>query len=164
MMLFMTEEIDCVTASPYHPEGRVLNVPSWRLAFSAMASRLYRVVLGSKLHTFTSCFRVYRRSRVLQLNIRESGFVGIAEILGSLHLQGSHIAECPATLASRVLGRSKMKVARNTVLHLRLLGRLGSIRVAKRAARVLPGLVKVNLLKGRSLAWLSTRAKPSSDS
>lgn len=129
MLPLMTEDVDCVTASPYHPSGRVLNVPSWRLAVSAMASRLYRLVLGAQLHTFTSCFRVYRRGRVLQLVIREPGFVGIAEILGSLHLEGARIVEYPATLTVRVLGHSKMKLARNTARHLRLLCRLAYHRL-----------------------------------
>ena len=135
MMLLMTEDVDCVTASPYHPAGQVLNVPPWRLAISTVASRSYRLVLGSKLHTFTSCFRVYRRNRILELTLRESGFVGIAEILGSLHLQGSRIVEYPATLTFRVLGHSKMKLFRNTALHLRLLSRLGYSRITKRFKR-----------------------------
>ena len=37
MMLLMTDEVDCVTASPYHPKGSVVNVPVWRLAISSMA-------------------------------------------------------------------------------------------------------------------------------
>ena len=164
MMLLMAEGVDCVTASPYHPAGQVLNVPPWRLAISAVASRLYRLILGSKLHTFTSCFRVYRRERVLQLTIRESGFVGIAEILGSLHLQGGRIAEYPATLTFRVLGHSKMKVVRNTALHLRLLCRLAYKRVTRNAKKIIFQTTKLNVLKRRSLAWLLTRPKPSSDS
>src|SRR5262249_51413580 len=53
--------VDLVTASPYHPEGHVRNVPGWRLKLSKAASWLYRRVLRHKLHTYTSCFRVYRR-------------------------------------------------------------------------------------------------------
>src|SRR5512143_2508186 len=35
-----------VTASPYHPEGRVRNVPEWRLVLSRTLSHIYRRVLG----------------------------------------------------------------------------------------------------------------------
>ena len=164
MMLLMTDDVDCVTASPYHPAGRVLNIPSWRLVISAAASKLYRLVLGSTLHTFTSCFRVYRRNRVLQLTLRESGFVGIAEILGTLHLQGSRIAEYPTTLTFRVLGHSKMKVARNTALHLKLLSRFAHRRFARRVNITASKVAKLTVIKGKTIAWLVTRAKPSSDS
>lgn len=164
MMLLMTEDIDCVTASPYHPAGRVSNVPSWRLAVSVIASRLYRFVLGSSLHTFTSCFRVYRRSQVLQLTIRESGFVGIAEILGGLHLQGSRIVEYPATLTVRVLGHSKMKLVRNTVLHLQLLCRLAYKQLSKYVKKTFHRVIKMGIFKGRHLGSLLARLKSSSDS
>jgi glycosyltransferase involved in cell wall biosynthesis len=163
MMLLMTEDVDCVTASPYHPAGRVANVPSWRLALSAIASRLYRLVLGSNLHTFTSCFRVYRRSRVLQLTIREPGFVGIAEILGSLHLQGGRIVEYPATLNVRVLGHSKMKLVRNTILHLKLLCRLACWQLSKYGRNMFYRIGKMGVFKGRHLGWLLARLKQSSD-
>src|SRR5438552_8698678 len=41
----LTDGVDMVTASPYHPLGAVLNVPSWRLSLSKGASFLYRRVL-----------------------------------------------------------------------------------------------------------------------
>ena len=45
------------------PAGPVRNVPGWRLFALEGASCLYRRVLRQKLHTYTSCFRVYRRRR-----------------------------------------------------------------------------------------------------
>jgi hypothetical protein len=60
-------DVAMVTASPYHPSGRVLNVPRWRLFLSKNLSALYRRVCRHKLWTYTSCFRVYRRSRVADL-------------------------------------------------------------------------------------------------
>src|SRR5262249_32691194 len=76
-----------VTASPYRPQGHVKNVPPWRLSLSRAASFLYRRVLRQKLHTYTSCFRVYRRSVVEGLSLHEPGFLGIAETLGRLDLK-----------------------------------------------------------------------------
>jgi polysaccharide deacetylase family protein (PEP-CTERM system associated) len=58
----LAPSVALVTASPYHPAGRVLNVPRWRLGLSHGASFLYRRVLRHKLWTYTSCFRVYRRA------------------------------------------------------------------------------------------------------
>ncbi len=109
---------DLVTASPYHPEGRVLNVPAWRLAISRCASFAYGLVMRQKLHTYTSCFRVYRRRSVVDLDIRNDGFVGVAELLWRLDQSGGKIVEFPATLNIRQFGQSKMRVIEVTLEHL----------------------------------------------
>jgi glycosyltransferase involved in cell wall biosynthesis len=83
--------VDMVTASPYHPQGQVRNVPSWRLGLSKAASFLYRRVLRQKLYTYTSCFRVYRRSIMHDLDLRNGHFIGVAEMLGMLDLRGAEI-------------------------------------------------------------------------
>jgi glycosyltransferase involved in cell wall biosynthesis len=127
----LADGVDLVTASPYHPNGQVLNVPPWRLSLSRGASFLYRRVLRQKLHTYTSCFRVYRRRAVADLPLREEGFLGVAEILARLDLQGSAVVEHPATLEVRLLGASKMKVLRAVAGHLRLLSRLAALRLAR---------------------------------
>ena len=119
----LTSGVDLVTASPYHPDGHVRNVPRWRLTLSRSASLMYRCVLRQKLWTYTSCFRVYRREPVLQLTIKNEGFLGVTEILGELDLNGSTIVEHPTTLEVRMLGRSKMKTAWTILNHLKLLSR-----------------------------------------
>jgi polysaccharide deacetylase family protein (PEP-CTERM system associated) len=124
MISLLAKDVDMVTASPYHPEGRVRNVPGWRLSLSKTASFLYRQVLRQKLFTYTSCFRVYRRSALLNLRLRETGFLGVAEITGRLDLGGSKILEYPATLEVRLFGYSKMKVFRTIAGHLKLLSYL----------------------------------------
>ena len=125
----LTAEVDLVTASPYHPEGRVLKVPKWRLALSRGASSLYRIVLKESVYTYTSCFRVYRRSCVINVEVRESGFLGVAELLAEMSVRGARIVEHPATLDVRVLGRSKMKIIRTIAGHLKLLSRFGVLRI-----------------------------------
>ncbi|HIE68884.1 MAG TPA: glycosyltransferase, partial [Planctomycetes bacterium] len=80
-MLPLLANADIVTASPYHSEGSVRNVPEWRLFLSRTLSRAYRVLLRSKIATWTSCFRVYRRQSVVHLPIKNSGFLGTAELL-----------------------------------------------------------------------------------
>ncbi|MGI8554952.1 MAG: DUF3473 domain-containing protein, partial [Pyrinomonadaceae bacterium] len=42
MLPLLTEDVDMVTASPYHKKGGVRNVPEWRLFLSKGASFLYR--------------------------------------------------------------------------------------------------------------------------
>ncbi len=129
----LTNEVDMVTGSPYHPLGAVVNVPPWRLSLSKSASFLYRRVLHQKLYTYTSCFRVYRRSAVADLPLKEGGFLGVAELLGRLDLKGSTIREYPATLEVRLLGSSKMKIVRTILGHLKLLSRLVYLRITSPA-------------------------------
>jgi hypothetical protein len=112
---------DLVTASPYHPNGRVRHVPSWRLLLSRTLSRIYRRELTSDLHTYTSCFRAYRRDAFADLKIVHRGFLGIAEFLARAILGGARVVEVPATLEVRLLGNSKMKIARVALGHLGLL-------------------------------------------
>lgn len=128
----LADNVAVVTASPYHPDGRVHNVPAWRLALSKSCSYLYRRVTRQKLHTYTSCFRAYRRELIEDVGLREGGYLGLAELLLALDQQGRRIAECPAVLESRLLGHSKMKTLRTIRGHLRLLWRFAT-------ARALPG-------------------------
>ncbi len=146
--------VDMVTASPYHKSGGVRNVPEWRLFLSKGASFLYRRVLRSKLDTYTSCFRVYRRSSVINLKVREKGFLGVAEILGKLDLKGGEILEYPAVLEVRLFGFSKMKTARTIFGHLKLLSRLSKERLFGKPETIETTLTKENLdiSKKRELA------------
>jgi polysaccharide deacetylase family protein (PEP-CTERM system associated) len=121
MIPLLSDGVDVVTASPYHPAGHVRNVPGWRLFLSKSLSRMYRVVLHQQLFTYTSCFRVYRKESAAALRIRRTGFLGIAELIARLDLAGFRVVEYPTTLQSRILGRSKMKVARTIVGHMGLL-------------------------------------------
>jgi dolichol-phosphate mannosyltransferase len=138
MLPLLAEGVDLVVASPYHPQGTVENVPAWRLAISRIASRLYRLVMRSKLHTYTSCFRVYRRSAVRDLPLSNPGFVGVVELVWQLDSGGSTIVECPARLEVRRLGQSKMRLLRVTLGHLQLLARAAWQRLFGRTRRHKP--------------------------
>ena len=129
MIPLLSDDVDLVTASPYHKAGGVRNVPEWRLFLSKGASFLYRRTLKSKLDTYTSCFRVYRRSSVVDLPIEEKGFLGVAEMLGRVDLAGGKIIEFPAVLEVRLFGFSKMKTARTIFGHLKLLTNLAKLRL-----------------------------------
>jgi polysaccharide deacetylase family protein (PEP-CTERM system associated) len=145
MLPLLTENVDMVTASPYHPQGGVRNVPEWRLFLSKGASWLYRRVLRSKLDTYTSCFRVYRRSSVIDLNLKETGFLGVAEMLGKLDLRDGRIVEYPAVLEVRLFGFSKMKTARTIFGHLKLLSHLAKLRFFGNQDAIKTSLPKENL-------------------
>ena len=133
LLPLLAGEVDLVVASPYHPAGQVVGVPQWRLAISKIASRLYRLVMHNKLHTYTSCFRVYRKSAVADLPLASGGFVGIVELVWQLDRRGGRIVECPAVLTVRKTGHSKMRVVRTTLAHLRLLTRAAWSRLCQPA-------------------------------
>jgi len=120
-MVPLLEGAAMVTASPYHPDGHVVNVPAWRLFLSRNLSRLYSLVLGQKLYTYTSCFRVYRRSMVANLDLEYGDFLGIAELAIRLIGSGQQVVEYPAVLGTRKFGASKMKTLSTIRGHLRLL-------------------------------------------
>jgi glycosyltransferase involved in cell wall biosynthesis len=114
-------DTSCVTASPYHPQGRVEGAVWWRIALSRLASRLYRMILGGQLWTYTSCFRVYRRSQVLDLPVANGGFLGMAEIIAYLLAHDRVVLEVPAVLRARTAGKSKLRVIKTAMGHFRLL-------------------------------------------
>ena len=120
----LTTGVDLVTASPYHPAGGVKNVPAWRLKLSKGCAWLYRRVLRTNLHTYTSCLRVYRRSTIAAIPLTHNRYLGIAELVGRLDLAGKQIVEHPAVLECRLHGRSKMKTVRTILGHLKLMLRL----------------------------------------
>ena len=131
MLGLLVEGVDLVVASPYHPKGRVSNVPGWRIGLSRSASWLYQIVTGSRLHTFTSCFRVYRRSAALATPLEYSGFLGIAELTGRFVLDARAIVEHPATLQARLFGRSKMRIPSTIKGHMQLLASLAWSRLMR---------------------------------
>lgn len=128
-MVPLIESADLVTASPYHPRGTVFNVPPWRLFLSRTLSSWYSALLENAIHTYTSCFRVYRKSSIKDLPVKHGGFLGVAEMLIRLRLKGGCIVEFPTTLESRLFGESKMKVVRTIFSHLGLLKELLGLRL-----------------------------------
>jgi len=145
MLPLMHDDVDMVTASPYHKDGGVQNVPGWRLLLSKGASVLYRRVLRTKIASYTSCFRVYRRSSMLDINPTAPGFHGVPEILGLLDLKGGKIVEFPTVLAVRLFGASKMKTAKTIVGTVKLLCRLAVMRLSGRAGSAKPVLATIQL-------------------
>lgn len=129
MLPLMTDGVSLVTASPYHKDGHVRNVPSWRLFLSRGLSAIYVRLLKQNLATWTSCFRVYRRKDIIDLPLQEKGFLGTAELAASLVMNHRRIVEYPTTLEVRLFGLSKMKTVRVICQHLGLLYRIATRRM-----------------------------------
>ncbi len=128
-MVAAMADADLVTASPYHPRGGVAGVPAWRLLLSRTLSRAYRLLLRSDVHTWTSCFRVYRREFVVDLPLVHPRFLGTAELLVRVLRRGGRVREHPCVLATRRFGQSKLKIGRTILGHVRLLWQVAIGRI-----------------------------------
>ena len=138
MIPLIGDEVDMVTASPYHRMGFVLGVPRWRLFLSRSLSNLYHFLLHHKLSTYTSCFRVCKQSVVKQIKPVHDDFRGIVEQLARLDLAGAKIVEYPTTLQSRIFGASKMKILATILGHLRLITEIIRIKLSRQLTLMLP--------------------------
>ena len=123
LKLLDDQKADIVTASPYHPNGGVENVPPWRLLLSRGASAIYRRLCACKLYTYTSFMRAYRRQVIETVAFDNDGFAAFTEMLLRAGLQGYKVAEIPMVLKSRAAGTSKMKVVYTIRTHLALMAR-----------------------------------------
>jgi dolichol-phosphate mannosyltransferase len=123
MLNRMHADVAVVTASPYHPDGGVAGVEMWRLWVSKAASICYRSLARNKLHTYTSCFRLYRREALEGIHVRCRRFAGVAELLWQIDRRGGIVVEYPTILQKRKVGRSKLRLAPVIIEHLRLLSR-----------------------------------------
>lgn len=110
---------DVITASPYHPQGKVENVHGYRLLLSKACSLVYRMILRTGIYTFTSLFRAYRRVVVENIKIESNGFLGGTELLVKAIRAGYRVGELPATLRTRERGVSKAKLFATTKAHIR---------------------------------------------
>lgn len=105
-----TSTADIVTASPYHPQGKVNNVPKYRLFLSKSASRLYKLLLGSPIYTYTAMVRVYKKEVIQEVRFEADHFLGVTELLVKALLRGYRVKELPTELNARKFGVSKMKM------------------------------------------------------
>lgn len=110
---------DLVTASPYHPKGKVEGVPRYRLLFSFGASLLYRLLVNWHIHTWTALFRAYRATMVRAIPFESNDFLAGTELIVNALRAGYKVSEFPATLRVRTFGQSSLKIARVTRAHLR---------------------------------------------
>lgn len=145
MIPMLTEGVDMVQASPYHKDGAVQNVPGWRLLLSKGASVLYRLILPTKIASYTACFRVVRRSAMVDIEPQETGFHGVPEMLGMLDLKGGTIIEYPTVLAVRLFGASKMKTLKTIGGTIQLMSRLTKLRFFGKSIPIQPSLTSAGL-------------------
>jgi dolichol-phosphate mannosyltransferase len=120
----MKNGVDIVTASPYHPYGEVVGVPSYRILLSRGSSLLYRILLNWHIHTYTALFRGYRREVIEKISFSADDYLAGTELMVKAMLKGYSVAEFPAGLHRRVFGVSKARLVQTVISHLRFQTRL----------------------------------------
>ena len=113
---------DLVTASPWHPDHRRADASRFRVGLSKSASRVYRVMVGARVHTYTCLFRAYRRSKLNNIQFDSHGFSAVTEIMVKAILTGCRVEEVAMPLEARQFGVSKMSIRKAMVGHLNLMG------------------------------------------
>lgn len=118
MVGMIGEDIDIVGGSPYHPQGGVEGLSSYRLFLSSSLSRLYNLLFDQGVYTYTSIFRVYKKEVISNITLEGEGFISSAEILLKSLLSGYRLTEYPTVLKVRRYGSSKIKILRVILEHL----------------------------------------------
>lgn len=117
-------DADLVSGSPFTaPRGspRV----SWSRRLPSLAlNAFYRGLFGRTLTAYTPILRLYRASVLKSLPLKSEGFEINAEIAARMAKAGRRLAEVPAVLTERRVGRSKLRPWRELGRHLALIARL----------------------------------------
>lgn len=124
LLELLNDKVAIVTASPYHPKGRVVGVPGYRIFLSRGSSLLYRILLNWKIHTYTALYRAYRREVIDQISFAADDFLGGTELMVKAMLKGYQVDEFPAVLHRRMFGVSKAKLLKTIMSHLNFQTRL----------------------------------------
>lgn len=125
---------DIATASAWHPESDEARGSGVRLLLSRTVSRIYQLLIGQDVYTFTCLFRAYRRGIIQSLHFRADGFAAVAEIMLRAMLAGHRIGEVPMPLEQRRFGESKLKISDAVMAHVGLLT-LTALTVSTRQVR-----------------------------
>jgi len=115
---------DCIIGSHFGEGGKTEDIPIHRLILSRIVNLLYSLLLGQKISSISSIFRVYKASAVKKLKLESGGFDINAEILARMLQNKALVAEVPVTLTSRKFGTSKIKITKEMKSNFKLLWKI----------------------------------------
>ncbi len=119
-------DIDIVIASPFSQNGK-WRYSGFRFIFSRSLSGIYGLVLQGKksgISTYTSCFRVYRKDVLFGIFPESDDFVANAEIIIRAIFKGYRIEEYATQVCKREFGKSKMKIVKTIVSHIKFIWKI----------------------------------------
>ncbi len=129
LLLSAYPDADAVFGSPL--KGKMTDVPLIRRILSHGVNLIYRALLGQRLTSVSSVFRLYRKEALIGLGLRSTSFDINAEIAAKLVFSGARIVEVGTVLTVRERGVSKIRIGREIGNHLRMFAKIISWRLSR---------------------------------
>jgi dolichol-phosphate mannosyltransferase len=127
-------DADVVIGSRYCPGGEIHGWPLGRRIVSKAMNAATRLALGTPVRDASTACRLYRVSKLAELDfsdLKATGYAYLEEILWQLHRRGARFAEVPIVFTDRRAGASKVGV-NEAVGKAKVLARLAKRRIRGR--------------------------------
>ena len=132
MLEIINQGFDIVNGSHLHPNGSTVGVTFFRKQISIVANTIYRLILNKKIYTFTSILKMYKLTKIKNIDIEYKGFVAVTELLIKCLLEGNKFYDFPCTLSTRNKGESKINYAATITTHLKFMLFVAKQRLSNR--------------------------------
>ncbi len=129
MLHYMTEDLDVISASPWHPQGSVVGLSKFRVFISKGANFVYRIIINKKIFTSSSILKIYKYETIKDIQIKSNGFVAITELYCKTLLKKTNFIEFPCQLTIRMFGSSKIQFTATVFNHLKFMLHLILFRI-----------------------------------
>ncbi len=106
------EDCDLVIGSRYCKGGRTVQWTPMRLLLSKIANTMASLVIGARIHDYTSGMRCYSANLVRSMinSLHSQTYEIQIETIRQAHMKGFGIREIPITFANRKKGKSKLSI------------------------------------------------------
>lgn len=112
---------DIICGSRYMKGGKKKDGPKLQGFLSGFVCRSLHFLTGVPTHDVSNAFKVYRKSLLKNVEIREGGGVEISmEITLQAYLKGARIAEIPTSWTGRKMGKSKFKILQRSPKYVKI--------------------------------------------
>ena len=105
----MNKNVDCIKASRYVENGKVLNVPLFRRVISIFGNNLARLFFGLGIKDYTNGFKMVRLSLLKDVKFKEKNFSIILEEMYYLKKKKAKFVEIPNILSVRKNSKSHFR-------------------------------------------------------
>ena len=129
MLNYLDENLDVISASPWHPQGSVVGLSKSRVFISKSANFVYRTIMNKKIYTSSSILKIYKYETIKDIQIKSKGFVAITELYCKTLLKKSMFLEFPCKLNIRIFGSSKIQFTATVISHLKFMLHLILFRI-----------------------------------
>jgi dolichol-phosphate mannosyltransferase len=132
----IVDQADIVIGSPYHPNGSVQRSTGHHVLLDGGVSMFYRLLVGSRIYTWTSLFVAYQRHVIERIPLNSSSaLVGTELLVKAIHA-GFKVSELPLNLQQSAAKRSRTSAVKLTLAHSAYLAQLPAQVIANRVSRI----------------------------